>query len=248
MDAYYETFQKGDIAGGRSNSRDGAPHRDYVLPVRTLGELFPNIELSMVSFPVSQVQGWHEWTMPPLERLTLGAICNYFRPRRIFEIGTYIGASTLIIAINSSPDTEIFTLDLDPASVGTHKHGLGVGGFPAFAPGSAFKGTAVAEKIRQLFGDSQSFDFAPYKNTIDMVFLDADHTYEFVKKDTEAALDLLSPRGIIVWDDYMWIDKHPECAGVTRCINEFSKHRQCYSLAGTRMAIYLQTFSDGVKK
>jgi hypothetical protein len=72
-----------------------------------------------------------------------------------------------------------------------------------------------------------------------MLLIDANHDYEHVKSDTERAFELLRPGGIIVWDDYRWLECHSECAGVTLFLNELQSTRPIFSIAGTRFAIYV---------
>ncbi len=58
-------------------------------------------------------------------------------------------------------------------------------------------------KITQLLGDSGKFDFSPYYNLIDFIFIDGAHDYNYVLNDSEIALKLLRERkGIILWHDY----------------------------------------------
>jgi len=211
----------------------------FTLPVRPLAELFPGIETRTTQIPVSQLRRHDQCAVPAAELLTLAAICGYVKPRCILEIGTYTGSSALIMAMNTPPETEIFTLDLDPTDRATHQHGLGVGGLPDYTVGAAYLGTPFAGKIRQLLGSSLTFDFTPFTGNIDLVFIDADHTYDFVKADTATALKLLRPGGIILWDDYVWDERFPECAGVTRCVNELAQARPIARPEGTRFAIYV---------
>lgn len=211
----------------------------FVLPKRTLEELFPGVRSTDVSVPVSAFPRQDEWLLPPVELLTLGAICKHTAPRRIFEIGTYTGLTTLMMARNTSCEAEIFTLDLDPSQRETHVHGLGVGGLPAFEVGELYCATPFARKIHTLFGNSATFDFSPFYDSIDLVFIDADHTYRFVKADTENAFKMLRAGGTIIWDDYVWYERHPECAGVTRCLNELQKGSSIFRIDGTRVAIYI---------
>ncbi len=213
----------------------------FLLPKRALGELFPGIESTELSTPVSQICRQDEWTLPLTELLTLAAICKHVRPRKVFEIGTYTGSTTLMMAKNTPYETEIFTLDLDPSQRETHKHGLGIGGLPAFAVGSAYQGLPFTTKVHQLFGNSVTFDYSPFAASIDLVLIDADHTYDFVKVDTANAFKLLRPGGIIIWDDYVWDERYPECIGVTRILNELQQTRRCFQIAGTRLAIYLDS-------
>ncbi len=211
----------------------------FSLSPRALDELYDAADVDAVQIPVSQVRRYDEWAVPAAELLTLAGLCAYARPRRVFEIGTYTGASTLVLAMNTPADTEIFTVDIHPDARATHRHGLGVGGFPEYPVGGDFAGHAAASKITQLYGNSLEMDLSAYEGTIDLVYVDADHTYEFVKADTATAFRLLRPGGTIVWDDYTWNDRHPECAGVTRTLNELSRTRPVYRLSGTRFGIYV---------
>lgn len=214
------------------------PEAGFDLPDRPLAELFPGIAERAVLAPAAQLGPREPWTMPLHELLILGAICAQRAPARIFEIGTYQGVSTLLMALNSPPACEVLTLDLDPAAQATHAHGLGVG-VPAFEPGRAFRGTPAAAKIRQLYGSSTAFDFAPFYGSADLVLVDADHSYEFVKRDTATAFQLLRPGGVIVWDDYLWEERYPECEGVTRVVNALARRLPVFRIAGSRLAVYV---------
>lgn len=98
------------------------------LPRRTLSELFPGIERITVHLPISQLR--RESGMLPLtELLTLAAICTHVGPRKVFEIGTYKGASTLVMAMHTPPETEILTLDLPPQQRAT-KYPVDIGTLP----------------------------------------------------------------------------------------------------------------------
>ena len=182
--------------------------------------------------------------LPHKEQLAIGAICREIEPDKVFEIGTYKGSTTLIFALNTPSKTKITTLDLDPLKRETHLYGTGIDSLDSLDVGSAFKGTIYEKKILQLYGDSTTFDFGPYNRKMDLVYIDADHTYGYVKNDTRNALSLIKKGGVIVWDDYVYNDKHPECSGVTRCLNELSQSHKCYQLAGTRLAIHVNTVSS----
>jgi predicted O-methyltransferase YrrM len=68
--------------------------------------------------------------------------------------------------------------------------------------GELYLNSPYANKIKQLYGDSARFDFSPYFNNIDMVFVDGAHSYDYVVNDSEIALKLIgSKKGIIVWHD-----------------------------------------------
>jgi predicted O-methyltransferase YrrM len=195
----------------------------FSLPSRPLNDLLPGIDSVLVTAPVTELYRPRDMVVPLAEVLTLAAICRHQQPRRIFEIGTHTGSSTLVMAINVADDTEILTLDLAPSET----------------VGSAYRNTDYTSRIRQLYGDSKTFDYTPFLGKMDFVFIDADHTYESVKADTEKAFALLRPGGVIVWDDYRWLDVHVECVGVTLFLNEFGKTRSVFNIAGTRFGIYV---------
>ncbi len=218
----------------------------FFLPVSNLKELFLQIHAIAVGIPVSRLFDSDEWTLPINELVALAAICKYARPSRIFEIGTYTGLSTLVMAMNTPSETEIFTLDLSPSQRATHQHGLGIGGFSEFAVGAYYQSTPFEKKIRQLWGNSVVYDYSSFAGSIDLVFIDADHVYDFAKKDTENAFRMLRSGGMIIWDDYIWNERHPECAGVTRCLNELRGSKKLFQIAGTRLAIYLDNCGAGI--
>lgn len=215
------------------------PEASWLLPVRGLGELFPGIEVTEVRFPVSRLVRQGEWTLPLAELLTLAAICRYTRPQRIYEMGTYTGATILGMAMNAPYDAEVFTLDLDAAERAALRTSVDGADASAFVVGAHYRDTPFASRVHQLFGNTVTFDHSPYYGSMDLVLIDANHTYLFVKRDTENAFRLIRPGGIIVWDDYVWEAKHRECAGVTQCLNELAASRPVFQIRGTRLAIYL---------
>lgn len=151
--------------------------------------------------------------MDPFELYCLAAIARIRKPRTIFEFGTYDGATTLWLAKNA-PDADIYTLDLPPELRGDwEKATLTNVDDGGDGLGARFRGTPPAARITQLLGDSRSFDFTDYIGEMDLVVVDADHSYECARPDTENALRMLSPRGVVVWDDYGW-------PGVVRAVDE----------------------------
>jgi predicted O-methyltransferase YrrM len=54
---------------------------------------------------------------------------------------------------------------------------------------------------------------------VDLVFIDAGHTYDYVKRDTDQALTMLRPGGVIVWHDCFQV-LHPD---VTRRLCELAE-------------------------
>jgi hypothetical protein len=65
----------------------------------------------------------------------------------------------------------------------------------------------VVGKIRQLMGDSATWDFTPHRGSCSLVFVDGSRAYENVASDSRAAMDLLAVEGVVVWHDSgIWSD------------------------------------------
>ena len=121
------------------------------------------------------------------------------RPATIFEIGTYRGRTTRLLA-TASPKAIVHTLDLPPAL-------MQAGGCfqrsDSNLIGTSFqKDPAVRSRILQHFGDSRTFDFRPFHGQVDLVFVDASHAYEAVLNDSLRAFDMIRDSGTVLWDDY----------------------------------------------
>lgn len=155
------------------------------------------------------------------ELIILCRIVRQASPLAIFEFGTFDGRTTLNLAVNSPPAARVQTLDLPRKALGgtaaqIHAHEAQF--VDKGDSGSRYRGTAAEKKITQLYGDSGSFDFTPWYGEIDMVFVDASHTYEHVMNDSLHALGMLREgHGTIVWHDYSRWD------GVTAALNDLCR-------------------------
>ena len=168
-------------------------------------------------------------------RQIVAALCSLLECQTFFEIGTYHGKTTRTVA-RTNPGTSLFTLDLPSKEVAartglefTDAHLLSW-----WDTGRDFVDTPDARRIQQLFGDTATFDFSPYYNTMDMVYIEGSHSYSYVKNDTEAAMKLLSPTGTIIWDDY------PRYPGVYIYLTELAEQLEgaLLHIVGTRLALY----------
>ena len=97
--------------------------------------------------------------------------------------------------------------------------------------GSRFAGTSEADRIEQLYGDSLAFDPMPYRGTMDFCFIDASHEYQHVRRDTESALAMVRPGGVIFWHDYSrwW-------PGVQKCLDDLSAEQPVFRVQDTALA------------
>src|ERR1700733_484438 len=152
----------------------------------------------------------------------INRLVKYNDPKTIFEIGTFDGRTTLNMASHSGQDARVFTLDLPPSSIDETALTIDAGDrlfIDKPASGIRFVGTDVAHKIKQLFGDSATFDFSSFAGKIDFLFVDGSHSYEYVIKDSLTALNLIKPNGIILWHDYVPEGPTP-WPGLTRALHQ----------------------------
>jgi predicted O-methyltransferase YrrM len=196
-----------------------------------------NIELGEIPFMDQAVA---EGYVEDPQRLVLAALVRGLGCRTFFEIGTNRGRTTWTVA-RSNPALALYTLDVPigqpPDATAFALHEVDRQVFRDSSCGEAFQDTAEGERITQLWGDSATFDFSAYAGTIDCVYIDGSHTYEYARSDTASALAMLSPYGAIVWDDY------GNFPGVYRAVLEFARAHEhpVYHLFGTRYAVYSRT-------
>ncbi len=172
-----------------------------------------------------------------LELQYLSSIVKCYPIKSIFEIGTFDGCAATHMILNSqSPDQcIIFTLDLPDNNTDQHySHDPGNKGFLELRRPGYYIEKYVEKGVTQLFCDSQKFDFDPYFNTMDLVFIDGNHNMPFIQKDTENALKMLKPNGIIIWHDYFGVPGEP----VTDYLNQLSQKLQIIRIEKTCFAIY----------
>lgn len=168
------------------------------------------------------------------ELITLCRIVRYRQPAVVFEIGTYLGGTTLQLAANSQAQVHI--LDLPPPG---HKdcvqpeicnRELDV--YPD-QPGLRFQGSPYADRIHQLLGDSWAYDFTPYHGGMDLVLVDGSHQYEYVLRDSQNCLNMMSTDGILIWHDYA-----SYAPGVVRALNELATHVPLVQISETSLVIH----------
>jgi predicted O-methyltransferase YrrM len=151
-----------------------------------------------------------------LEGGALAALMARVQARRVFEFGTYKGVSTAQLALNLPSDGRVFTLDLP--------EDLEIGALRVDKPAErmiaaeAGKGSLVPEdlqpKVTFLHADSAVFDPTSYEESMDLVFVDGAHSYEYVINDTAKGLKLLRAGGVIAWHDCA--PNHPDVVRALR--------------------------------
>lgn len=62
--------------------------------------------------------------------------------------------------------------------------------------------TRSRDRIELIVGYLKTPDLSYLYGTVGMVIVDGGHSYEVCKSDTQKALKLVKPGGVIVWDEY----------------------------------------------
>lgn len=144
------------------------------------------------------------------ELVVIATLVRARRPRRLLEIGTFDGNTTLQMARNAPDDARVFTLDLPPDHGATaeplHRDELRYVHDTGKQTSRRYQTVPSAGcKVEQLLGDSATFDLAALAarhGAFDFVFVDGSHTAEYVRNDTAKVLPLLAPHACVLWHDY----------------------------------------------
>jgi predicted O-methyltransferase YrrM len=168
------------------------------------------------------------WASPIADVVTLAKIALCMRPQRVLEVGSHRGYTTRLLAQHTPATSRVVAFDQDP------RHG------------EAYRDTELAQKIERRVGVVGPAAFAQdERGSYELIFLDADHTYESVKHDTTVLLPLLAPHGLFVWHDYANWGKFSRRNGVPEALQELSAERPVAAIAGSWLAAHCPAWSSG---
>jgi predicted O-methyltransferase YrrM len=192
------------------------------LPVVDITTLFPGFKEELGTF------AFLEGGTLPTDLALIRALCKTIPNCTYFEIGTCRGESVVYVADVCS---ECFTLDLDPKLIQDKAEADLIGFFS--------KGNA---KIKQLYGNSMTYDFAALNKKVDVVFIDGDHHYESVKNDTEKVFKhLVHDNSIVIWHDYAYdpVTPRPEVMAAILDGTPQQLRKNLYHVSNTMCAVYM---------
>lgn len=162
------------------------------------------------------------------ELLVICAITKLQRPDSVFEFGTFDGRTTLHLAMNAPTNAKVYTLDIQ---AGCFEFGGDARYLAPIRVGQCFLDSPYQSRIEAITGDSRGIDLASHSGAIDLVFVDADHSYRAVLSDSRIAFEMVRPGGVVLWHDYLMIED------VTRALIEIGKTRPLVHIAGTTLAV-----------
>jgi len=164
------------------------------------------------------------------------------KSKHIFEFGTASGKTTYLMAQNAPEDATVTTLTLHPDQItdvvqtktdsnNMTKQAIAESWRTSFF----YEDTPSSHKVTQLFMDSKSLDESQYNRQYDMIFIDGSHMYSYVESDTQKALKMIKPGGVIFWHDYCGPMRAPD---VYKYLNLKRDELNLVHLEGTHLVAY----------
>jgi len=148
------------------------------------------------------VKNYKIWSKMEVDHLAILDLIKEYDIKNVFEIGTWEGFTAgMMIEIGN---VKVKAIDINKEMGIVYQHNF----HPQLEKENYGK-YAKGENYELEFADSQTYDT---DEKFDMVFIDGNHIYEFVKKDRELALKIANK--IIVYHDYI---SEP---GVTKLVDE----------------------------
>ena len=183
---------------------------------------------------IGMTSDYEAWILSSLSKIS----------KNIFEFGTCSGKTTYLMGLNSSNDTNIYTITLNPNDLDgitkrdfdnkiSFRNLINESVYNKFL----FSGKEIEKKIKVIFQNSLNFEITNYKNKMDLIFIDGGHTYSVVKNDSEKSFQMLNDKGIILWHDY--VPGKRSAKDVVKYINEISKTKKIYKIKNTSLCIFI---------
>jgi predicted O-methyltransferase YrrM len=134
----------------------------------------------------------------PTDLMLLGGLAGGMEECAYFEIGTWRGESVATVASRAKSCHTLCLSDEEMRKRGMHRSTIE----------SHRLFSEKLDNVIQLSGDSRSFDYQGLHQKFDLIFIDGDHHYDFLKRDTEMVFRyLVHENSIVVWHDYGF---HPD--------------------------------------
>lgn len=139
----------------------------------------------------------------------LSFISKLLKPKRILEVGTFLGYSTLCLAEGLQTDGKIYTLEKEKS----------------YEPilEKTFLDGKISNNVNILFGPATQSLYSLELNSFDLVFVDA------AKKEYDQYYDIIIPQAkqgaVIIFDNVLWkgqvLDK--ELRGISKAIHDLNQ-------------------------
>ena len=156
------------------------------LPTIDLLDILPDFNESIKDYT------YMDGTSRVTDIAVLKAIAKKFKNCQYLEIGSFRGESLVNVAEVAAECVSISLSDKEMNELGLGVHVKLQRFF-----------SKDLKNVEHIQHNSLTYDFSQLNKKFDLIFIDGDHTYKAVKKDTENAFKLLKDENsIIVWHDY----------------------------------------------
>lgn len=192
------------------------------LPVVDINVLFPGFKEELSTF------AFLEGGSLPTDLSLIRGLCKSVPGCKYFEIGTCRGESVVNVADVCS---ECYTMDLEPSAILDKTEAATIACFSKNDP-----------RIKQIYGDSATFDYAGMGKKFDVIFIDGDHHYEMVKSDTEKVFKYLAHENtIVIWHDYGYDPVSPRYEVFAAIMDGMPPvlRKNLYHVSNTMCAVYI---------
>jgi hypothetical protein len=183
------------------------------------------------------IQKYKDSLLPYEQAIALLAMAVIASPKAVLEIGTFMGHTTRLLAMNL-PGAIIHTVDLpldfvpEQDNVKEKKKD----DFHLIAQrqvGREYRGTPFEARVRQHFVDTAIWDFKAAAGAT-FFFIDGSHTYDYCKNDSDRCYQLCNGKGVFLWHDCD--EAHP---GVVKALLEWrALGRDVVRIEGTPIAYW----------
>lgn len=173
-----------------------------------------------------------EGTSLDIDIALLKSLTRQFESCHYLELGSWRGESLSNVAEVAAQCVSISLADSDMQKLGFS---------PDFISFNRFFSKSLPN-VTHIGHDTRTFDFKTLNQKFDLIFVDADHSYESVKLDTQSIFPLLrDENSIIVWHDYSYSTERvrpPVLAGIFDGLPNDEARSMVYHVSNTMCAIY----------
>jgi len=201
------------------------------LPLVTVREILSKLQGNKpftVELKASNIAGISGDPNNTLPQYLIGLIAAAVRPLYALEIGTGSGGATCQIAAQLREGGSVVTIDTplewsNPLVRPAHAELSELGRIMRSTAGNkrfAWHGSPLEIRIELIRADSRTMDYTSLGRKFDLVFIDASHTENAVRRDTECVLPFLADEAVILWHDY---ESSNLSHGVDKYLDELSR-------------------------
>ena len=197
------------------------------LPVVDINDLCPDFSETLEYF------AFLDGGSLPTDIALLKSLSKNFNKCKYFEIGTWRGES---VANVSESAEECYTLNLPKSEI------LKLGLSERYADLHGFF-SKDKQNVTHLTGNSLNFDFEGLNKKFDLIFIDGNHHYEYIKHDTEQVFrHLIHDHSIIVWHDYAYTPEkiRPEAYAAILDGTPSEYRKYLYHVSNTMCALFIR--------